>query len=162
MWIVLFLRGTPVLLFRENFRKEFLHSCPFLSDAGRHPMQIHPGCNLEGILTEVSAVPGGSQQHSPQAQPLATVRDGANIRARTANPLPDTHFDRHPSWVLRFQLLAVGPHHLYVSHIHNRNRFAGLAEKIIVFAHFSNPRPGIPRGSPLVLLWDAPLFMGSV
>jgi len=72
-------------------------------------MQIHPGRNLEGILTEVSAGPGGSQQHFQQAQPLATVSNGANIRAGTANLLPDIQLDSHPFRVLRPQLLAVRP-----------------------------------------------------
>jgi hypothetical protein len=70
---------------------------------------------------------------------LATVRDGSNIRAGAAKPFPDVHLDSHPFWVLRFQVLAESPHHLYVSHIHNGNRFAGLAEPDIDFAHFSTP-----------------------
>src|ERR1700691_5386795 len=69
------------------------------------------------------------------AQRAATVRDGSNIRAGTAKPPPDTHFDSHPSWMPRFQLLAVGPHYLYVSHIQfHRNWSAGLAGQNFDFA----------------------------
>jgi hypothetical protein len=68
-----------MLHFGKHFRKKFLHTEPVLGDAGCHPSQIHPGCDLEGSLTKVSAGPCGPHHPFHQAQPLAAVRDGANI-----------------------------------------------------------------------------------
>lgn len=134
-----FLRGTQVLLFRENLRNKFLQlEEPLLRDAGRDPTQIHPGCNLEGRFAELSASPRGPQEPFEHAQPLPTISDGANVRAGTSL-LEETELDDHPFRAGAQQLPVVRPRRLEVIHIHNRNRFAGLAEQSIQsidFAHF--------------------------
>jgi hypothetical protein len=73
-----------------------------LNDADWHPIQFHSGSGREDILAQFSAGPSGSQHPLQQEHHAATVKDGANIRAGTAKPLPDTHPDSHPFWMPHF------------------------------------------------------------
>ena len=85
-----------MLHFCKQFRKKFLHTGPVLDDAGRHPTQIHPGCDLEGILTEVSAGRSGITFSVPrkmmrraESAAFSIIVDPTARTLRWCSPPPD-------------------------------------------------------------------------